>query len=127
SRRAGDQPCGAGAGRHAVLPQQPLRPAKRRPAGVLAPEPRRTGPGGIGPAVGTSPGRRVATMSEDLIQSSRGTPWSAWQQSAHLARATWLDPRQLCPPGRRLVLIAPHPDDEILMAGGLLTGFKGRE
>ncbi|MEB6589300.1 PIG-L family deacetylase [Pseudomonas asiatica] len=66
-------------------------------------------------------------MSEDLIQSSRGTPWSAWQQSAHLARATWLDPRQLCPPGRRLVLIAPHPDDEILMAGGLLTGFKGRE
>lgn len=66
-------------------------------------------------------------MSEDLIQSNDGTPWSAWQHSAHLARATWLNAHQLCPPGRRLVLIAPHPDDEILMAGGLLTDFAGRE
>lgn len=66
-------------------------------------------------------------MSENLIEESPGTPWSAWQQSAHLARATWLDAHQLCPPGRRLVLIAPHPDDEILMAGGLLAGFRGRE
>ncbi|AFO51438.1 PIG-L family deacetylase [Pseudomonas alloputida] len=66
-------------------------------------------------------------MNQNLIQSAGGTPWTAWQHSAHLARATWLDSRQLCPPGRRLVLIAPHPDDEILMAGGLLAGFKGRE
>ena len=66
-------------------------------------------------------------MTENLIQASTGTPWADWQQSAHLSRATWLDPRQLCPPGRRLVLVAPHPDDEILMAGGLLAGFRGRE
>ncbi|MGA9661548.1 MAG: PIG-L family deacetylase, partial [Pseudomonas alloputida] len=66
-------------------------------------------------------------MNQNLIQSAGGTPWTAWQHSAHLARATWLDAHQLCPPGRRLVLIAPHPDDEILMAGGLLAGFKGRE
>ncbi|AXQ48243.1 MULTISPECIES: PIG-L deacetylase family protein [unclassified Pseudomonas] len=66
-------------------------------------------------------------MSEDLIQASSGTPWSAWQHAAHLARATWMSPQQLCPPGRRLVLVAPHPDDEILMAGGLLTHFRGRE
>ncbi|MNG87246.1 1D-myo-inositol 2-acetamido-2-deoxy-alpha-D-glucopyranoside deacetylase [compost metagenome] len=66
-------------------------------------------------------------MSENLIQASSGTPWAAWQQSAHLARASWITPQQLCPPGRRLVLIAPHPDDEILMAGGLLAGFRGRE
>ncbi|RCL24161.1 acetylglucosaminylphosphatidylinositol deacetylase [Pseudomonas sp. AFG_SD02_1510_Pfu_092] len=66
-------------------------------------------------------------MNESLIQPGAGTPWAAWQHSAHLARATWLDRRQLCPPGRRLVLIAPHPDDEILMAGGLLADFKGRE
>jgi len=66
-------------------------------------------------------------MNANLVQSASGTPWAAWQQAAHLARATWLEPRQLCPPGRRLVLLAPHPDDEILMAGGLLAGFKGRE
>ncbi|MFJ4347699.1 PIG-L deacetylase family protein [Pseudomonas sp. NPDC089401] len=66
-------------------------------------------------------------MNDNLIQSSCGTPWSAWQHAAHLARATWTTPRQLCPPGRRLVLIAPHPDDEVLMAGGLLASFRGRE
>ncbi|WDM61580.1 PIG-L family deacetylase [Pseudomonas sp. NEEL19] len=66
-------------------------------------------------------------MSVNLIQASSGTPWADWQQAAHLARATWLDPARLCPPGRRLVMIAPHPDDEILMAGGLLSRFKGRE
>lgn len=66
-------------------------------------------------------------MSENLIQASQGTRWSDWQHAAHLARATWLSPDQLCPPGRRLVLVAPHPDDEILMAGGLLAGFQGRE
>ncbi|WP_449433026.1 PIG-L deacetylase family protein [Pseudomonas putida] len=66
-------------------------------------------------------------MTQNLIQASSGTPWAAWQQSAHLARASWIDANQLCPPGRRLVLVAPHPDDEILMAGGLLAGFRGRE
>lgn len=66
-------------------------------------------------------------MSENLIQASAGTPWSEWQKSAHLARAAWITPEQLCPPGRRLVLVAPHPDDEILMAGGLLSHFQGRE
>jgi len=66
-------------------------------------------------------------MSDDLIRANQGTPWSEWQQSAHLARASWITPDQLCPPGRRLVLVAPHPDDEILMAGGLLAGFRGRE
>lgn len=66
-------------------------------------------------------------MSENLIQANSGTPWAAWQQAAHLARATWITPQQLCPPGRRLVVLAPHPDDEILMAGGLLAGFQGRE
>lgn len=66
-------------------------------------------------------------MSENLIQASSGTPWSAWQRSAHLARAGWLEAQQLCPPGRRMVVVAPHPDDEILMAGGLMSGFHSRE
>lgn len=66
-------------------------------------------------------------MNEHMIQAAAGTPWSEWQKSAHLARAAWITPEQLCPPGRRLVLVAPHPDDEVLMAGGLLCDFHGRE
>lgn len=50
-----------------------------------------------------------------------------WQHSAHLARATWIEPEQLCPPGERLVIVAPHPDDEILACGGLLASLRGRE
>lgn len=37
-------------------------------------------------------------MSENRIQAAAGTPWRDWQQSAHLARARWLKPEQLCPP-----------------------------
>lgn len=66
-------------------------------------------------------------MTENLIQASQGRPWSDWNRSAHLARAGWIEPEALCAPGRRTVVVAPHPDDEILMAGGLMAGFEGRE
>lgn len=66
-------------------------------------------------------------MSENLIQDSSGTPLSDWQRSNRLAHTPWVDARQLCPPGSRLVVVAPHPDDEILMCGGLLSDFRGRE
>lgn len=36
-------------------------------------------------------------MTDNLIAASQGTPWAHWQQSAHLARATWITPAQLCP------------------------------
>ncbi|MDU9394088.1 PIG-L family deacetylase [Pseudomonas sp. zfem002] len=65
-------------------------------------------------------------MSKARFAEPATTP-AQWQQSAHLARATWVEARQLCPPGRRLVVVAPHPDDEILACGGLLAGFQGRE
>ncbi|OAI88321.1 PIG-L deacetylase family protein [Pseudomonas putida] len=65
-------------------------------------------------------------MSEDLFRGPATTP-AQWQQSAHLARATWITPEQLCPPGRRLIVVAPHPDDEILACGGLLASLRGRE
>lgn len=55
------------------------------------------------------------------------TPAAEWQHSAHLARATWIEPEQLCPPGQRLIVVAPHPDDEILACGGLLASLRGRE
>lgn len=66
-------------------------------------------------------------MKADLIQDSRGTTLSEWQHSSRLASAPSIGVDELCPPGQRLVLVAPHPDDEILMAGGLLSAFHGRE
>ncbi|MFQ6573976.1 PIG-L deacetylase family protein [Pseudomonas sp. UM16] len=66
-------------------------------------------------------------MSNNRIAANQGTPWAHWQQSAHLARASWISPAQLCLPGQRLVVVAPHPDDEILACGGLLCSFHGRE
>lgn len=65
-------------------------------------------------------------MSEDLFKGPATRP-EQWQQSAHLARAIWIEPEQLCPPGQRLVIVAPHPDDEILACGGLLASLRGRE
>lgn len=65
-------------------------------------------------------------MSDDLFNRPATRP-EQWQHSAHLARASWIEPDQLCPPGQRLVVVAPHPDDEILACGGLLASFRGRE
>lgn len=66
-------------------------------------------------------------MTDNLIQNSRGTSWREWQGSSRLANTPWIGAEQLCPAGARLIVVAPHPDDEILMCGGLLSGFRGRE
>ncbi|MFY0727227.1 PIG-L family deacetylase [Pseudomonas sp. NFX15] len=34
---------------------------------------------------------------------------------------------ELVPAGQRLVIVAPHPDDEVLGCAGILAGMKGRE
>lgn len=50
-----------------------------------------------------------------------GTPereWQAWPGLAALPTTTVAD---LLPAGARLVVVAPHPDDEVLGAGGLLA------
>lgn len=65
-------------------------------------------------------------MTQNLIQGS-GTPWADWQYSTRLAHTPWISGGQLCPEGCRLVVVAPHPDDEILTSGGLLSTFRGRE
>jgi len=49
-----------------------------------------------------------------------GTGADAWQRDAGLAGVASTDADALLPPGARLVVVAPHPDDEILACGGLL-------
>ncbi len=50
-----------------------------------------------------------------------GTPESAWLPWLAARKIPALSLADLCPPEMRLVVIAPHPDDEILMCGGLLA------
>ncbi|MBC8996852.1 PIG-L family deacetylase [Pseudomonas sp. N40(2020)] len=50
----------------------------------------------------------------------QGTSLHQWQGSRQLAQLDSLDIQSLVPPGARAVIIAPHPDDEVLGCGGLL-------
>ena len=49
-----------------------------------------------------------------------GTPDATWQAWGGLATLPSIRAEQLVRPGQRAVIIAPHPDDEVLACGGLL-------
>lgn len=51
-------------------------------------------------------------------QGTSESDWNAWPGLQHLQAAT---PAQLVPEGGRVVVVAPHPDDEVLSVGGLLA------
>ncbi|MBT2372951.1 PIG-L deacetylase family protein [Pseudomonas fluorescens] len=53
----------------------------------------------------------------------QGTPLHLWQSSAHLTQLPCIDIAELVPEGSRAVIVAPHPDDEVLGCGGLLQGL----
>jgi len=64
-------------------------------------------------------------MSQDpdpLIQGA-GTSLAQWQASRALQAVPSLPRELILPLGRRLVVVAPHPDDEVLMCGGLLASL----
>ncbi len=50
-----------------------------------------------------------------------GTPESDWQAWPGLAALPEVSAEDLVPPGHRAVVVAPHPDDEVLGAGGLMA------
>ena len=55
-----------------------------------------------------------------------GTSEASWQRCATLARVPALTLPQLLQHDQRLVVVAPHPDDEILACGGLLALHNAR-
>lgn len=64
-------------------------------------------------------------MSESFVvnegESGRGTTLQAWNASGKLAAVPAITADILVPPNCRAVIIAPHPDDEVLGCGGLMS------
>ncbi len=61
-----------------------------------------------------------------LSEGRRGPP-QIWNSAPQLAKITPVAPSTLVPPGARVVIIAPHPGDEVLTCGGLLQLFSNLE
>jgi len=61
-----------------------------------------------------------AANKPDPIIGHQGTSLLQWQHSRHLAALDTVDVLSLVPPGARAVIVAPHPDDEVLGCGGML-------
>lgn len=63
----------------------------------------------------------AAKMDADARRiEGAGTPAAAWRGDPALARVPEVALERLVAPHARLVVVAPHPDDEILACGGLL-------
>lgn len=63
------------------------------------------------------------------IHAGRATPESDWLALPAVQQAPVVDAAPLVPEGGRAVIVAPHPDDEVLLAGGLMQQLirLGRE
>ena len=55
-----------------------------------------------------------------------GTPADAWRADAQLMAVPEIDCTQLVGSATRVVIVAPHPDDEVLACGGLLQQLAAR-
>ncbi|MGC1481621.1 MAG: PIG-L family deacetylase [Chthoniobacterales bacterium] len=56
-----------------------------------------------------------------------GTSEGEWAECSELGGVPWSKVDKLIPEGVRVVVMAPHPDDEILPCGGLLASMGERE
>lgn len=68
----------------------------------------------------------MAAVTRDRHIAGAGTAADAWRADAGLAGVAEVGVAELVPQGARLVVVAPHPDDEILACGGLLQLLGAR-
>jgi len=61
------------------------------------------------------------TQAERHIDKGDGTPETDWLPWLHAAGLPAVTAEALVPQGARAVVVAPHPDDEVLAVGGLLA------
>jgi len=73
--------------------------------------------------------RDVAPTADDRRIVGAGTTLDEWRQWRGLAALPAIDAETLVSAGQRVVIVAPHPDDEILGCGALLQQWSalGRE
>lgn len=62
----------------------------------------------------------MGAVAEQPLIHGQGTPAAGWAACPLLQAAPVIDAMQLLPAHRRAVVVAPHPDDELLAVGGLL-------
>jgi LmbE family N-acetylglucosaminyl deacetylase len=68
----------------------------------------------------------VELVSEARVIEGDGTAESHWRHWLAAARIPTRSMHQLLPANRRLVVIAPHPDDEVLACGGLIASHAAQ-
>ncbi|KTC25804.1 acetylglucosaminylphosphatidylinositol deacetylase [Pseudomonas marginalis ICMP 9505] len=59
-------------------------------------------------------------MKPAAESDGRRAPAQIWNSAPQLAQIPTIAPSTLVPPGARVVIIAPHPGDEVVACGGLL-------
>ncbi|MGI4855759.1 MAG: PIG-L deacetylase family protein [Janthinobacterium lividum] len=62
----------------------------------------------------------------DRVIAGEGTTEAAWRAWPGLAALADITATALVPAGRRAVIVAPHPDDELLGTGGLIASLSAR-
>lgn len=65
--------------------------------------------------------KRPMDVGGRMIRAEGGTPESQWLDSHLLQGAAACTAESLVPPDCRAVIVAPHPDDEVLACGGLIA------
>lgn len=63
-------------------------------------------------------------MKPASLSEGRRGPAQIWNSAPQLAQIAPVAPTSLVPPGARVVVIAPHPGDEIVACGGMLQLFS---